>query len=74
MTDPPIIPNRKDTITMTNSGKYAHYGPGLTDRRLRFASMKTCVKVAKGDTQNHLPAWLPTRSFTTSLLRKIVKR
>ena len=44
--DGPIIPSDPDAIIMTNSGKYAHYGPGLTDRRFRFGSMAECVEAA----------------------------
>ena len=41
----PIIPKNIDVI-MTNSAKYAHYGPGLTGKRFRFGSLKTCVVAA----------------------------
>lgn len=33
-------------IIMTNSAKYAHYGPGLTGRRFRFGSLEDCVGAA----------------------------
>jgi predicted aconitase/predicted aconitase with swiveling domain len=43
--EPVIAPDAR-TI-MTNSGKYAHYGPGLTGgRRLRFGSLGACVEAA----------------------------
>jgi len=45
--DPPIIPPSKDAVTMTNSGKYAHYGPGLTNRNVRFGSMSQCILTAR---------------------------
>jgi predicted aconitase/predicted aconitase with swiveling domain len=38
----PIIKRDIDVI-MTNSGKYAHYGPGLTGKRFRFGSLEACV-------------------------------
>lgn len=41
----PIIPPMAKTI-MTNSGKYAHYGPGLTGRRFHFGSVGSCVEAA----------------------------
>lgn len=41
----PVIPSSAKVI-MTNSAKYAHYGPGLTGRRMRFGSLKECVKTA----------------------------
>lgn len=44
--DPPMIPSDPSATILTNSGKYAHYGPGLTDRKFRLGSMKDCVKAA----------------------------
>ena len=78
MTDEPIIPPSKSATIMTNSAKYAHYGVGLTQRKLRFGSMNDCVSVAK-DGMRHLnpchnlnfPLWLKssTRSFITLVKR-----
>ena len=31
---------------ITNSAKYAHYAPGLVDRRVRFNTMAACVEAA----------------------------
>eukprot|EP00581_Thalassiosira_minuscula_P002860 CAMPEP_0183738050 /NCGR_PEP_ID=MMETSP0737-20130205/53680_1 /TAXON_ID=385413 /ORGANISM="Thalassiosira miniscula, Strain CCMP1093" /LENGTH=657 /DNA_ID=CAMNT_0025972497 /DNA_START=5 /DNA_END=1975 /DNA_ORIENTATION=+ len=45
--DPPIIPPNRNAKILTNSGKYAHYGPGLTNRRIRFGSMHDCMEAAK---------------------------
>jgi len=42
----PIIPDRVRTI-MTNSAKYAHYGPGLVGRPMRFGSLAACVEAAR---------------------------
>ncbi|KAF6842770.1 hypothetical protein CMUS01_02763 [Colletotrichum musicola] len=54
----PIIPPRAEVI-MTNSGKYAHYGPGLTGRRFRFGSLAMCVDAAcHGKDDGKKPAWL----------------
>ncbi|KAF6831632.1 hypothetical protein CPLU01_06671 [Colletotrichum plurivorum] len=54
----PIIPPRAKVI-MTNSGKYAHYGPGLTGRRFRFGSLAMCVDAACwGIDDGKKPAWL----------------
>ncbi|KAF6793705.1 hypothetical protein CSOJ01_13879 [Colletotrichum sojae] len=54
----PIIPPRAKVI-MTNSGKYAHYGPGLTGRRFRFGSLAMCVDAAcYGIDDGKKPAWL----------------
>jgi predicted aconitase len=44
--DAPVIPQKLDSVIMTNSGKYAHYGPGLTQKKFRFGSMQECVKAA----------------------------
>jgi predicted aconitase/predicted aconitase with swiveling domain len=54
----PIIPPHARTI-ITNSGKYAHYGPGLSGRKMHFASLAECVEAAcAGQTSGKLPAWL----------------
>jgi Aconitase X len=45
--DEPIIPHNPLGLIMTNSGKYAHYGPGLTNRRFRFGSMYDCIYAAR---------------------------
>jgi hypothetical protein len=37
----PLIPPFAKTF-MTNSGKYAHYGPDLTGRRFYFGSIAEC--------------------------------
>ncbi|MET0531255.1 MAG: aconitase X [Microvirga sp.] len=54
----PVIPPAVRTL-MTNSGKYAHYAPGLVGRGVWFGSMAACVEVAcSGKAQQELPAWL----------------
>jgi hypothetical protein len=74
--DPPIIPSDPRAKILTNSGKYAHYGPGLTNRGVRFGSMRQCIEAAKCGTITNsmdgnggLPRWL--RSSTQRLLRSI---
>jgi hypothetical protein len=74
--DPPIIPSNPNAKILTNSAKYAHYGTGLTNRRLRFGSMNKCIEVAKSGKMNSnvgnshsLPHWL--RSCTQGLVRSI---
>ncbi len=60
MVTEPIIPVVAEVI-MTNSGKYAHYGPGLTGRTMRFGSLAACVAAAvTGEDPGSLPAWLGT--------------
>ena len=54
----PVIPRAARTI-MTNSGKYAHYGPGLSGRTFHFGSLADCVDAAcTGQAKHRLPAWL----------------
>ncbi|EYD77472.1 2-Methylcitrate dehydratase AcnD [Rubellimicrobium mesophilum DSM 19309] len=46
-------------VLMTNSGKYAHYAPGLSGRAVRFGSLEDCVSVAlTGQAPSSPPAWL----------------
>jgi cis-L-3-hydroxyproline dehydratase len=45
--DPPVVPSRPDAVIMTNSGKYAHYGPGLVQRRFRMGSLADCIDAAR---------------------------
>ena len=54
----PVFPLEARTL-MTNSGKYAHYAPGLSGREVRFGSLAECADAAKrGSAANELPAWL----------------
>lgn len=56
----PVFPPATRTV-MTNSGKYAHYGPGLSGRQLRFGSMADCAHAAlTGHAPRTLPHWLET--------------
>lgn len=58
MVTEPVIPPDAEVI-MTNSGKYAHYGPGLTGRTMRFGGLAACVEAAvAGEDRGNLPAWL----------------
>ena len=44
---------------LTNSGKYAHYGPGLSGKQVRFAGLADCVAAAvTGCAPAAPPAWL----------------
>ena len=78
MTDEPIIPSSKDAVIMTNSGKYAHYGVGLTNRRLRFGSFSQCINASKSGVRmmNDVactPSWLK-KTNTIRTLVSIAKR
>ncbi len=54
----PIVPDQARTI-MTNSGKFAHYGPGMVQRGIIFGSMADCVRSAvEGKPLITEPAWL----------------
>ncbi|GEO87159.1 MULTISPECIES: aconitase X [Alphaproteobacteria] len=54
----PIVPPAARTI-LTNSGKYAHYGPGLSGKAVRFGSLSDCAEAAvTGRAPSAPPAWL----------------
>ena len=56
----PVIPPSAKNL-MTNSGKYAHYAPGLVGRKVHFASLAECVDAACSATASgRLPLWLQT--------------
>lgn len=58
--EPVIRPDTK--VIMTNSGKYAHYGPGLTGRRFYLGSLAACVEAAcRGVHDGEKPPWLSGR-------------
>ncbi len=53
----PVFPPEARTV-MTNSGKYAHYGPGLSGRAVRFGALADCVQAAcEGNAPPRRPAW-----------------
>ena len=57
ITEPLFPPAAK--VLMTNSGKYAHYAPGLCDREVRFGSLADCAAAAQsGKAPTAPPAWL----------------
>lgn len=54
----PLFPTRTKAV-MTNSGKYAHYGPGLSGRKVRFGSLADCIEAAlNGRAAAHAAGWL----------------
>lgn len=58
----PVVPTNCNTL-MTNSGKYAHYAPGLVGRAVHFASLAECVDAAcSGQASGRLPRWLQPAS------------
>lgn len=69
--EPPMIPSDPSARILTNSGKYAHYGPGLTGRRFRLGSMAECVGAAVSGKLKQRPVtsfpWkAQRRSYSTS--------
>jgi predicted aconitase/predicted aconitase with swiveling domain len=54
----PLMPLQARSL-MTNSGKYAHYAPGLSGRTVRFGSLADCVDTARtGFAPSSPPSWL----------------
>ena len=57
ITEPVISTSAKNL--MTNSGKYAHYGPALVKRQMHFGSLAACVQAACTGVNDSLePDWL----------------
>jgi len=62
MVGEPVIPPQATTL-MTNSGKYAHYAPGLVGRGVHFASLADCVEAAcTAEASGQPPTWLQPRT------------
>ncbi|MEM9605140.1 MAG: aconitase X [Pseudomonadota bacterium] len=54
----PVFPPAARTL-MTNSGKYAHYGPALSGRDVRFGGLAACARAAQtGLADDTVPDWL----------------
>ncbi|MEE9335450.1 MAG: aconitase X [Granulosicoccaceae bacterium] len=54
----PVIPESAKHL-MTNSGKYAHYGPALVKRDMHFGSLSACVDAACNSVNSMVyPQWL----------------
>ncbi|WP_439526113.1 cis-3-hydroxy-L-proline dehydratase [Roseovarius mucosus] len=57
ISEPVFPPSAK--VLMTNSGKYAHYAPGLSNRAVRFGSLAQCAKTAQsGMAPTTSPPWI----------------
>ena len=55
--EPVVAPAARNILT--NSGKYAHYGPAAVDRGFHFGSLERCVRAAcSGAVDTGLPDWL----------------
>ena len=57
----PVVPIGSKTL-ITNSGKYAHYAPGLVNRRVRFSNLRGCVEAAATGRAPSAPAWVTQQS------------
>lgn len=58
MADARQLSDVRGTI-MTNSAKFAHYGPGITNKLFHFASLSDCIEAAvSGEHRSTIPAWL----------------
>ena len=54
----PLFPPTASTV-ITNSGKYAHYGPGLSGCEVLFGSLSDCIEAAcSGHPPADPPQWL----------------
>ena len=61
---PPVV---NATTLVTNSGKYAHYAPGLVNRGVRYTDLAGCVAAARTGRVPPSPRWLQqSRSYSTS--------
>lgn len=60
----PVVPVTANAL-ITNSGKYAHYAPGLVNKKVRFSSMAGCVAAARTGRAPATPAWLSARAMST---------
>ncbi|MEO1611134.1 MAG: aconitase family protein [Pseudomonadota bacterium] len=53
----PVFPPEARTL-ITNSGKYAHYAPGLSGRSVRYGSLAACAEAAMTGRAPGSPDWL----------------
>ena len=61
----PVFPPTTRTV-ITNSGKYAHYGPGLSGCAVLFGSLSDCVNTAcTGQSPDAPPKWLSMQRDTS---------
>lgn len=59
MIDKPIVPEDIENV-MTNSAKYAHYGPGRTGKGAHFGGMADCIEagIRGRNVKSMCPTWL----------------
>jgi predicted aconitase/predicted aconitase with swiveling domain len=65
----PLFPDNA-RVVMTDSGKYAHYGPGLSGCAVRLGTLDDCVEAARtGRAPTRLPSWLAPRAKISAASR-----
>lgn len=74
--EPPMIPSNPNAHILTNSGKYAHYGPGLTGRKFRLGTMSDCIDAAvmgklQRKTTSNFPWTDKKRTYFTSSFHRM---
>ena len=60
----PVVPVNGAAL-ITNSGKYAHYAPGLVGKQVHFHGLKGCMEAAKTGRVPTIPSFLLYRGFKT---------
>lgn len=72
MLQEPVVPPASQAL-ITNSAKFAHYAPGLVNRRVRFHTMAGCIHAASSARAPAPPTWLAHvkqhRGFAASVAR-----
>lgn len=59
----PVFPETA-RVVLTDSGKYAHYGPGLSGCTVRLGTLDDCIEAAlTGSAPPRLPDWLTGSAF-----------
>jgi predicted aconitase len=54
----PVAPKHARNV-MTNSSKFAHYGPGIIGRQFHFGALLDCIEAARfGKNMSKTPRWL----------------
>lgn len=67
MLNEPVVPPKARNV-ITNSAKYAHYGPGLVQRSFRYSNLNGCVSAAvTGHAPMARPRWLSVPDMHPSM-------
>ncbi|NDV53051.1 MULTISPECIES: aconitase X [unclassified Salipiger] len=69
ISEPVFPPSAK--VLMTNSGKYAHYAPGLSNRAVRFGALAQCAETAcTGQAPQFPPRWIAGGAASSAASRR----